>query len=80
MTALRFRLRLRTELTTTTVTNRPTAPMVALPAGLERSVLAESTTALLVQRWLLTGEPVTHEYADEVLAGVVLPLLRAKHP
>lgn len=51
-----------------------------LPPGVGGSVLAEATTALLVQRWLLTGEPVTHEYADEVLAGVVLPLLQARHP
>ncbi|SEP05767.1 TetR/AcrR family transcriptional regulator [Trujillonella endophytica] len=51
-----------------------------LPPGMSQSVLAESTTALLTQRWLLTGEPVTHEYADEVLARVVLPLLQAQHP
>ncbi|MGY1771523.1 TetR/AcrR family transcriptional regulator [Blastococcus sp. SYSU D00813] len=48
--------------------------------GVNRSVLAESTTALLVQRWLLTNEPVTHEYADEVLEGIVLPLLQTKRP
>lgn len=51
-----------------------------LVPGVTRSVLAESTTALLVQRWLLTSEPVTHEYADEVLDTIVLPLLRARHP
>jgi AcrR family transcriptional regulator len=45
-----------------------------------RVIVAESTTALLVQRWLLTGEPVSHEYADETLEIVVLPLLRAQHP
>ena len=32
------------------------------------------TSALLVQRWLLTGEPVDEAYADEVLDTVVLPL------
>ena len=48
-----------------------------VPAGLSRSVVAETTSALLVQRWLLTGEPVTEAYADEVLDTVVLPLVRA---
>ena len=43
-------------------------------------VVSETTSALLVQRWLLTGLPVTHEYADEVLEVVVLPLLRAQRP
>jgi AcrR family transcriptional regulator len=45
-------------------------------AGLSRSIVAESTSALLVQRWLLTGEPVDEAYADEVLETVVLPLVR----
>jgi AcrR family transcriptional regulator len=45
--------------------------------GLSRSVAAESTSALLVQRWLLTGEPVDEAYADEVLDTVVLPLIQA---
>jgi AcrR family transcriptional regulator len=44
--------------------------------GVAGTVLAEATSALLVQRWLLTGEPVDEAYAEEVLAGVVLPLLR----
>ena len=35
--------------------------------GLSRSIVAETTSALLVQRWLLTGEPVDDAYADEVL-------------
>jgi AcrR family transcriptional regulator len=46
-------------------------------AGMAGSTLAETTTALLVQRWLLTGRPVDNAYADEVLETVVLPLLRA---
>jgi AcrR family transcriptional regulator len=46
--------------------------------GLARSVAAETTGALLVQRWLLTGEPVDDAYADEVLENVVLPVLRAQ--
>ncbi len=48
-----------------------------LPAGLKSSILAESTSALMVQRWLLTGEPVDEAYADEVLQTVVMPLIRA---
>ena len=46
-------------------------------AGLSRSTIAETTSALMVQRWLLTGEPVDDAYADEVLETVVLPLVRA---
>jgi AcrR family transcriptional regulator len=45
--------------------------------GLTGSVVAESTSALMVQRWLLTGEPVDEAYADDVLATVVMPLVRA---
>jgi AcrR family transcriptional regulator len=44
--------------------------------GIAGTVLSEATSALLVQRWLLTGEPVDEAYADEVLDTVVLPLLR----
>ena len=46
-------------------------------AGLSRSTIAETTSALMVQRWLLTGEAVDDAYADEVLDSVVLPLVRA---
>jgi AcrR family transcriptional regulator len=46
--------------------------------GMAGSVTAETTSALLVQRWLLTGEPVDEAYADEVLDTVVLPLIRGK--
>jgi AcrR family transcriptional regulator len=45
--------------------------------GLAGSVVAETTSALLVQRWLVTGETVDDAYADEVLENVVLPLIRA---
>jgi AcrR family transcriptional regulator len=44
--------------------------------GAAGSVVAETTSALLVQRWLLTGQPVDEAYADEVLETVVLPLIR----
>jgi hypothetical protein len=47
-----------------------------LPPGVGCSVIGETTTGLLVQRWLLTGRPVDQAYADEVLDTVVLPLLR----
>jgi AcrR family transcriptional regulator len=47
-----------------------------IPTGLANSVIAEATSALLVQRWLLTGRPVDDAYADEVLDTVVLPLIR----
>jgi AcrR family transcriptional regulator len=44
--------------------------------GLAGSIIAETTSALLVQRWLLTGEPIDEAYADQVLDTVVLPLIR----
>jgi AcrR family transcriptional regulator len=44
--------------------------------GVASFILAETTSALLVQRWLLTGRPVDEAYADEVLETVVLPLIR----
>jgi AcrR family transcriptional regulator len=44
--------------------------------GMSGSTLAETTTALLVQRRLLTDRPVDNAYADEVLETVVLPLVR----
>ena len=48
--------------------------------GLASSPMAKATSALIVQRWLLTGEPVDHEYADRVLDTVVMPLLRHARP
>lgn len=48
-----------------------------IPAGLAGSIVAESVSALLVQRWLLTRRTVDNAYADEVLDTVVLPLIRA---
>ena len=44
--------------------------------GVGGSVAAETTSALLVQRWLLTGRPVDDAFADEVIDTVVLPLIR----
>ena len=37
---------------------------------------SEATSALMVQRWLLTRQPVDEAYAEEVLTGVVLPMVR----
>jgi AcrR family transcriptional regulator len=48
-----------------------------LRPGLTGTVVAEAITAPIVQRWLVNGLPVTDEFADEVLAQVVMPLLRA---
>jgi AcrR family transcriptional regulator len=46
-----------------------------ISVGFRSSTAAESVSALLVQRWLLTGRPVDEAYADEVLDTVVLPLI-----
>ncbi|HYO37117.1 MAG TPA: TetR/AcrR family transcriptional regulator [Geodermatophilus sp.] len=43
---------------------------------MHQSLAAEASTALLVQRWLVTHEPVDAAYADAVLETVVLPLVR----
>jgi AcrR family transcriptional regulator len=48
--------------------------------GLVGSPRAEVASALLVQRWLLTGGPVDDDFADAVLDTVVLPLLREAAP
>jgi AcrR family transcriptional regulator len=48
--------------------------------GMDRSVTAEAISALIVQRWLLTGEPLDAAYVDEVFETVVLPLLRSARP
>jgi AcrR family transcriptional regulator len=45
--------------------------------GASSSLAAEATSALLVQRWLLTGRPVDDVFADQVLDEVVLPLIRS---
>jgi len=47
-----------------------------LQPGVSGSLAAEATSSLVVQRWLLTGEPVDDSYADEVLRTIVLPVLR----
>jgi AcrR family transcriptional regulator len=48
--------------------------------GMSGSIMAETTTALMVQRWLLTGLPVDKAFTDDVLDRVVLPLFRLHRP
>ena len=48
--------------------------------GLALSPMAETTSALIVQRWLLTDQPIDEEYVDRVLDTVVMPLLRHARP
>ncbi|MGY1719126.1 TetR/AcrR family transcriptional regulator [Blastococcus sp. SYSU DS0552] len=47
-----------------------------LDPSFRTSVAAETISALLVQRWLLTHRPVDEAFVDEVLETVVLPLVR----
>jgi AcrR family transcriptional regulator len=47
-----------------------------LPRDLDHSLLTETVSALLVQRWLVTGRQVTEEFADKALDAVVLPVIR----
>jgi AcrR family transcriptional regulator len=49
-----------------------------LRPGLSSRLSAEATSALLVQRWLLTGETVDETFADEVLETMLLPMLRQR--
>ena len=49
-------------------------------AGMSGTVTAEAISALIVQRWLLTGEPLDPAYVDEVFETVVLPLLHNARP
>jgi AcrR family transcriptional regulator len=47
-----------------------------VPPGITHLLIAETVSALLVQRWLITGRPVDDAVADEVLESVVLPVIR----
>ena len=49
-------------------------------AGMDKSVTGEAISALIVQRWLLTGQPLDSAYVDEVFQTVVLPLVRNARP
>ncbi len=46
----------------------------------DRTITAEAISALIVQRWLLTGEPLDEAYVDKVFETVVLPLVRSARP
>jgi AcrR family transcriptional regulator len=43
------------------------------------TAVASTASAPIVQRWLFSGEPVPEEFADEVLADVVLPLVLTRN-
>jgi AcrR family transcriptional regulator len=43
------------------------------------TAVVASASAPILQRWLFGGTPVTEDYADEVLAEVVLPLISARY-
>jgi hypothetical protein len=42
------------------------------------TAVASTASAPILQRWLFSSEPVSDEFADEVLADVVLPLLAVR--
>ena len=42
------------------------------------TAVASTASAPILQRWLFSGEPVPVEFADEVLADVVLPLVAVR--
>ena len=42
------------------------------------TAVASTASSPILQRWLFSGEPVPEEFADEVLADVVLPLVAAR--
>ncbi|OMQ15284.1 TetR family transcriptional regulator [Modestobacter sp. VKM Ac-2676] len=48
------------------------------PADVIGSAMASTASAPILQRWLFSGEPVSTDYADEVLAEVVLPLVNCR--
>src|SRR4051794_25898813 len=43
------------------------------------TAVASTASAPILQRWLFGGQPVAEEFADEVLADVVLPLISARN-
>jgi AcrR family transcriptional regulator len=44
--------------------------------GASRSLAAEAGTSILLKRWLVTGQPVSHELAGRIVDQVMVPLLR----
>ncbi|MGY1845296.1 TetR/AcrR family transcriptional regulator [Modestobacter sp. SYSU DS0875] len=49
-----------------------------VPADVLGSALSSTASAPILQRWLFSGEPVSTEFADEVLAQVVIPLVNCR--
>ena len=43
------------------------------------TAVASTASAPILQRWLFSGQPVSDDFADEVLADVVLPLVSVRH-
>lgn len=50
-----------------------------LPAGADHTRLAEISSAMLLSRLLVTGEPLDAAFAQELVDDVLLPLLRHQH-
>jgi AcrR family transcriptional regulator len=46
-------------------------------AGSSGTLISEATSGPIVQRWLLTGEPVDEAYVEEIMQRVALPLIRS---
>jgi AcrR family transcriptional regulator len=51
-----------------------------LVAPMTGTAVAATASAPILQRWLFDGEPVPLDFADEVVADVVLPLVTARRP
>jgi AcrR family transcriptional regulator len=41
------------------------------------ALISEATSGPIVQRWLLTGEPVDEAYVEEIMQRIALPLIRS---
>jgi AcrR family transcriptional regulator len=50
-----------------------------VPDSVRGTAVSSTASAPILQRWLFSGEPVSDEFADEVLADVVLPLVFARN-
>lgn len=47
-----------------------------VPTGMEHTMISETVSAVLAQRWLITGRPLDDAVADQVMDVVVLPVIR----
>ena len=50
-----------------------------LPAGADHTLLAEISSAMLLSRQLVTGQPLDAAFAQELVDDVLLPLLHHQH-